>query len=151
LNLVYKNSEAEWASPPLTLPKPGPDQYRMTVDLRLPNASKVPAAWPMHSLQHDLRDLHGSFFFKCWILSTLLQIPLPKDSQDRQTFITPDGVYTLTRVQLGTRNATQNLRHDGRHQEQHQIMVVDCPLHTKTESDLLAALKFFSSNVRSIN
>jgi hypothetical protein len=67
LNLVYKNSEAEWASPPLTLPKPGPDQYRMTVDLRLPNASKVPAAWPMHSLQHDLRDLNGSFFFKCWI------------------------------------------------------------------------------------
>jgi hypothetical protein len=39
MGLVYKNTEAEWASPPLILPKPWPDQYRMTVDLRVPNAS----------------------------------------------------------------------------------------------------------------
>jgi hypothetical protein len=38
LGLVYKNTGAEWASPPLILPKPGPDQYRKTVDLRVPNA-----------------------------------------------------------------------------------------------------------------
>jgi hypothetical protein len=44
LGLVYKNTGAECASPPLILPKPGPDQYRMTVDLRLPNASTKPAA-----------------------------------------------------------------------------------------------------------
>jgi hypothetical protein len=29
LGLVYKNTGAEWASPPLILPKPGPDLYRM--------------------------------------------------------------------------------------------------------------------------
>jgi hypothetical protein len=39
LGLVYKNTGAEWASPPLILPKPVPDQYRMTVDLRVPSAS----------------------------------------------------------------------------------------------------------------
>jgi hypothetical protein len=38
LGLVYKNTGAEWASPPLILPKPRPGQYRMTVDLRVPNA-----------------------------------------------------------------------------------------------------------------
>jgi hypothetical protein len=38
LGLVYKNTGAEWAIPTLILPKPGPDQYRMTVDLRVPNA-----------------------------------------------------------------------------------------------------------------
>jgi hypothetical protein len=37
LGLVVKNIGAEWARPPLILPKPGPDQYRMTVDLRVPN------------------------------------------------------------------------------------------------------------------
>jgi hypothetical protein len=47
MSLVYKNTGAEWASPPLILPKPGPDQYRMTVDLRVPNASPKPTAWPM--------------------------------------------------------------------------------------------------------
>jgi hypothetical protein len=39
LTLVYRNSEAEWASPPHILSKPGPGQYRMTVNLRGPNAS----------------------------------------------------------------------------------------------------------------
>jgi hypothetical protein len=39
LGLVYKITGAEWASPPLIHPKPGPDQYRMTVDLRGPNKS----------------------------------------------------------------------------------------------------------------
>jgi hypothetical protein len=50
LGLVYKNTGAEWASPPLILPKPGPDQYRMTVDLLVPNASTKPTAWPMPNL-----------------------------------------------------------------------------------------------------
>jgi hypothetical protein len=59
LGLVYKNTGEEWASPPLILPKPGPDQYRMTVDLRVPNASTKPTAWPMHNLQDELHDLHG--------------------------------------------------------------------------------------------
>jgi hypothetical protein len=63
LGLVYKNTGAEWASPPLILPKPGPDQYRMTVDLRLPNASKKLTAWPMSNLQDELHDLQGSEVF----------------------------------------------------------------------------------------
>jgi hypothetical protein len=63
LGLVYKNTGAEWASPPLILPKTGPDQYRMTVDLRVPNASTKPTAWPMPNLQDELHDLHGSEVF----------------------------------------------------------------------------------------
>jgi hypothetical protein len=50
LSLEFKNTGAEWASHPLILPKPGPDQYRMTVDLRVPNASTKPTAWPMPNL-----------------------------------------------------------------------------------------------------
>jgi hypothetical protein len=60
LSLVYKNPGEEWASPPLILPKPGPDQYRMTVDLCVPNASTKPTAWPMPNIQDELHDLHGS-------------------------------------------------------------------------------------------
>jgi hypothetical protein len=39
LGLVYKNIGAEWASLQLPLLKPGPDQYRMTVVLRVPDES----------------------------------------------------------------------------------------------------------------
>jgi hypothetical protein len=63
LGLVYKNTGAEWASPPLILPKPGPDQYRTTVDLRVPNASIKLTAWPMSNLQDELHDLNGSEIF----------------------------------------------------------------------------------------
>jgi hypothetical protein len=44
LGFIYKKTGADWASPPLILPKPGPYQYRMTVDLRIPNASTMPTA-----------------------------------------------------------------------------------------------------------
>jgi hypothetical protein len=59
LGLVYKNTGAEWASSPLILPKPGPDQYRMTVYLRGSNASTKPTARPMPNLQYELHDSHG--------------------------------------------------------------------------------------------
>jgi hypothetical protein len=98
LGLLYKNTGAEWESPPLILPKPGPDQYRITVYLRVPNATK-PTAWPMPNLQDELHDLHGSKVFATLdFCQGYWQIPLHKDSQDCQSFITPDGVYTPTRV-----------------------------------------------------
>jgi Reverse transcriptase (RNA-dependent DNA polymerase) len=149
LVLVYKNTGAEWASPPLILPKPGTDQYRMTVDLLVPVASTKPTAWPMFNLQDELHDLHDSQVFATLdFCQGYWQIHLHKDSQDCQSFITPDGVYTPTRVLHGTRNATQHL---------HSVLVVmmndiksnikvwldDCLLHTKTEDDLLATLSFF--------
>jgi hypothetical protein len=46
LNLVYKNSETEWASPPLIFLKTEPVQYRRK-DLCVPNASKKSTAWLM--------------------------------------------------------------------------------------------------------
>jgi hypothetical protein len=63
LGLVHNNTGAEWAGPSLILPKPGPDRYRMTIDLRVPNASTKPTAWPMPNLQDELHDLHGSEVF----------------------------------------------------------------------------------------
>jgi hypothetical protein len=91
LGLVYKNTGAEWTSPPLILPKPGPDQYRMTVDLRVPNASTKPTAWPMPNLQDQLLDSHGSEVFTTLdFCQGYWQIPLHKDSQHCQSFITPD-------------------------------------------------------------
>jgi hypothetical protein len=148
MGLVYKNNGAEWASPPLIVPKPGPDQYRMTVDLRVPNASTKPTSWPMPNLQNELHDLHGSEVFATRkFCQGYWQISLHKDSQDFQSLITPDGVYTPTRVLHGTRNATQHLQ---------SVIVVmmkdiksnikvwldDFLLHTKTEDDLLATSFF---------
>jgi hypothetical protein len=149
LGLVYKNTGAEWASPPLILPKPEPNQYRMTVDLCVPNASTKPTAWPMPNLQNEMHDLHGSEVFATLnFCQGYWQIPLHKDSQDCQSFITPDEVYTPTRERHGTMNATQHLQ---------SVLVVmmddiksnikvwldDCLLYTKTGDDFLATLNIF--------
>jgi Reverse transcriptase (RNA-dependent DNA polymerase) len=149
LGLVYKNTGAEWASPPLILPKPGLDQYRMTVDLRVPNASTKRTAWPMPNLEDKLHDLHGSEVFATLdFCQGYWQIPLHKDSQDCQSFITPDGVYTTTRVLHGTRNTTKHLQSEFFNitndiKSNIKVSLDDCLLHTKTEDDLLATLNFF--------
>jgi hypothetical protein len=83
LGLAYKNTGAEWASPPLILLKTGPDQYRMTVDLRVTNASTKPTAWPMPNLQDGLHEFRGSEVFATLdFCQGYWQIPLHKDSQD---------------------------------------------------------------------
>jgi hypothetical protein len=38
------------------------------------------------------------------------QLPLHEDSQEFQSIITPDGVYTPTRVQHGTTKATVHMQ-----------------------------------------
>jgi hypothetical protein len=82
LILVYKNTGAGLASPLLILPMPGPDQYRTTVDLRVPNASKKPTAWPMPNLNDELHDLHGSKVFAALdFCQGYWQIPLRKVPQ----------------------------------------------------------------------
>jgi Reverse transcriptase (RNA-dependent DNA polymerase) len=147
LGLVY--TEAEWASPPLIPLKPGPDQYRMTIDLHVPYASSKPTAWPMPNLQDELQDLHGSEGFATLdFCQGYCHIRLHKDSQDCQSFITADGVYPPTRVLHGTRNATQDLQsvfvfmmYDIK--SNIKVWLDDCLLHTKTEDDLLATLNFF--------
>jgi hypothetical protein len=149
MGLVYKNTGAEWASPPLILPKPGPDQYRMTVDLRVSSASTKPTTWPMANLKDELHDLHGfEVFATLEFCQGYWQIPLQRDSQDCQSFITPDGVNTPTRVLHGTRNATQHLQSVLVVMMDHiksniKVWLNDCLLHTKTEDDLLTTLNFF--------
>jgi Reverse transcriptase (RNA-dependent DNA polymerase)/RNase H-like domain found in reverse transcriptase len=103
----------------------------------------------MPNIQDELHDFHGSQVFATLdFCQGYWQIPLHKDSQDCQSFITPDGVYTSTRVLHGTRIATQHLQ---------SVLVVmmddiksnikvwldDCLLHTKKDDDLLATLNFF--------
>jgi hypothetical protein len=65
----------------------------------------------MHKYQDELHDSHGSEVFATLeFCQGYWQIPLHKDSQDCQSFITPDGVYTPTRVLHETRKATQHLQ-----------------------------------------
>jgi hypothetical protein len=103
----------------------------------------------MPNPQDDLYDLHGSEVFATLdFCQGYWQIPLHKDSQDCQSFITPDGFFTPARVLDGTRNATQHLlsvlvfmMDDIK--SNIKVWLDDCLPNTKTEDDLLAILIFF--------
>jgi RNase H-like domain found in reverse transcriptase len=103
----------------------------------------------MPNLQDELHDLHGSEVFATLDFSQgYWQTPLHKDSQDCQSFITPDKVYTPTRVLHETRNATQHLQSVlvfmmDDIKSNIKVWLDDCLLHTKAEDDLLATLNFF--------
>jgi Reverse transcriptase (RNA-dependent DNA polymerase) len=106
----------------------------------------------MSNLQDDLLDLHGSeVFATLHFCQGYWLIPLHKDSQDCQSFITPDGVYTPTRVRHGTRNATLHLQYVlvgmmDDIKSNIKVWLDDCLLHTKTDDDLLATLNFVFKN-----
>jgi hypothetical protein len=108
-----------------------------------------PTVRPVPNLQDKLHDLHCSEVFSTLdFCQGYWQIPLFKDTQYCQSFITPDGLYSPTRVLHGTRNATKHL------QSVLVVMMDDiksnikvwldhCLVHTKTEDDLLATLNFY--------
>lgn len=96
---VYRNPTSKWACAPLIVPKPGPDKFRLTVDLRPINA-QTKKNDPM------LAKLTGSkIFFKLDFLHGYWQFPLDKDSQECQSFHIPFGVFSPTRVLHGATNA----------------------------------------------
>jgi hypothetical protein len=64
----------------------------------------------MPNLQNELHDLNGSKVFATLdFCQGYWRIPLHKDSQECQSFITLDEVYTPMHVLNGTRKATQLL------------------------------------------
>ena len=65
----------------------------------------------MPNLQDELAKFAGSSIFASFdLMQGYWQLPLHQDSQESQSFITPFGVYTPTRVQHGTTNATTYLQ-----------------------------------------
>ncbi|KAF0775598.1 hypothetical protein AaE_000702 [Aphanomyces astaci] len=104
--MVYQNNRATWAAAPRIVPKKEVGDLRMTIDSRPINACTE----PMHSLMPNLDSvmvcLVGKkvYFTLDWTKG-YWQLPLHADSQMYFSFMTPFGVYTLTRVLMGQTDA----------------------------------------------
>jgi len=65
----------------------------------------------MPDIEVELSKLAGAKYFGTFDFSHgYWQLPLDKDSQATQSFITPNGIYTPTRVLHGTSNATMHMQ-----------------------------------------
>jgi hypothetical protein len=73
--MVYINPSAAWCSAPLLVTKPGPAQFRFTVDLRPVNKQTIPCSWPMPHVELELSRLQYSKCFcdvrlESWLLAS---------------------------------------------------------------------------------
>jgi hypothetical protein len=103
---AYRNPRATWCYAALLVPTPGPAIFRFTVDLGPVNKQILPCSWQMPHIESELARVHGSQFFATFDqIHGYWQLMLDPDSQECQSFLTPDGVFTPTRVLHGTSNA----------------------------------------------
>jgi hypothetical protein len=109
--MAYSNPTSPWVCAPLLVPKPGPARYRFTVDLRPVNKYTVRHQYPVPNLENELAKLAGSRYYAMLDLSHgYWQLALSDRSQEYQSFLTPDRVYTPTRVLNGTTKAVTHLQ-----------------------------------------
>lgn len=109
--MAYPNPSSPWASAPFLVPKPGPSKFRFTVDLRPVNRFSVKHQFPMPNMEQELSKLSNSRSFATFDFSHgYWQLPLEPSSQASQSFITPDGIFSPTRVLHGTTNAVMFLQ-----------------------------------------
>ena len=87
LGLVKRTTQSSWTCAPLIVPKPGPDKFRFTTDLRPVNKITVPFLWPMPNLETNTSRLVKE---KCFgggdLCEGYWQFLLEEDSQESQFF-----------------------------------------------------------------
>jgi len=105
------NTNAQWVSAPVIVPKTGPTKFRMTFDYRPVNAVTKDTAWPMPHIDSELSDMVGS---KCFssidFTSGYWQLPLHEDSQEYLCFATANRVIQPTRCTQGAKNCAANFQ-----------------------------------------
>jgi Reverse transcriptase (RNA-dependent DNA polymerase) len=104
--LIYRNQSSAWESAPHIVSKPKAGSFRFTLDYKSANEAQIPSKWPMPHLESELAKVVGSTCFATFDFSNgYFQLPLYPDSQEFQSFICPDGIFSPTRVMQGNANA----------------------------------------------
>ena len=106
IGFIYRNHTSKWACAPLIVPKKGREGFRFTVDLRPVNAQTKKNLWAMPHADAMLARLKKAvIFFLLDFLYGYWQFPLASLSQECQSFHTPFGVFSPTRVLHGSTNS----------------------------------------------
>lgn len=148
--IVYPNPFSAWACSPLIVPKPGPSHWRFSADLKPVNHFTVPFQYPIPVVEHELTNTCKSkFFANVDFTHSYWQLRLHEDSQECQSIITPDGIYSSTRVLHGTTNAVLYLQSflaphlPPTLRDRVLLLVDDWLFHEETIENLLHSIRSF--------
>lgn len=108
--LVYRNPTSKWSCAPHLVPKPGPAKWSFTVDLQPVSRYTYALHFPLPLIEAEFENAVGAEMF-CEFDMTHgnWQLRLHVDSQSCKSFVTPDGIFTTTRVLHGNLNANSHL------------------------------------------
>lgn len=91
--------------------KNGPEKFRFTVDLRPLNQFSMRHQFLMQNIEQELHKLAGSeYYSELQSMYEDCRLPLDESSQSSQLFITPDGIFSLTRVLHESKNSVLYLQ-----------------------------------------
>lgn len=140
---------SKWACATLHVPKPC-TRFRFSVDLQPVSFFTVRHHFPTRSLEHELSGFKNAVFFANFDTSHgYWQLLLALLSQECQFFITPDGIFTLTRVIHSTTDALSYLQSSltsiicGDLSANTLIWLEDILLHAPTVEILLESIRLF--------
>ena len=105
---ICEQSNSEWRSAIMLVPKKEPGQFRMCIDFRGVNKALIDDANPLPKVQDIMDNLKGAkYFSKLDILAAFHTIPLSEESKQYTAFATPSGRFVqYTRLPFGLKNAT---------------------------------------------
>ena len=103
-------SFSSWSSPCLLVKKPD-HTYRFCTDYRKVNAVTKPDSYPLPRIE-DCVDQVGAarYVSKFDLLKGYYQVPLTPRAQEISAFVTPNGLYSYTRMPFGLRNAPSSFQ-----------------------------------------
>jgi Reverse transcriptase (RNA-dependent DNA polymerase) len=105
--IIYRSQSSAWESAPHIVSKPKAGSFRFNLDYKRANEAQNPSKWPMQHLESELAKVVGSTCFATFDFSNgYFELPLHPDSQEFQSFICPDSIFSPTRVMQGNANAT---------------------------------------------
>ena len=126
------NEPRRWLSPPVIAPKPGSDEIRFCIDMRMANTAIQRPYTQIPNMGDIVNKFHGATqFSKLDLKEAYHQIELSPESRNITTFHGPDGLYRYKRLNYGTKSAQDIL------QLEMQRILSDIPNQVNLSDDIL--------------